>query len=262
MVPTDESTCRIRLFGVQVDCVDMAQTLARVMHWIESPVVAPCRYVVTPNLDHVVMLQRDARLREAYEQAALVLADGWPLVVSSRLLGKPLPERVAGSDLVPALLEHSATRGSLRLFLLGAMPGVAHRAAEKIAQRWPHVEVVGVDSPPLGFERDPSENQQILDHIAQAQPELLVVGLGAPKQENWLRDHAAQLQARVAIGAGATIDFLAGQQRRAPRWMQALYLEWLYRVLSDPKRLAGRYLRDAAAFPGLFYREWRAAGGS
>ncbi|MCA9260327.1 MAG: WecB/TagA/CpsF family glycosyltransferase [Planctomycetales bacterium] len=240
-----------------MDRVDMPTTLTRVFDWLDDESES-CRYIVTPNLDHAVILQNNDRMQEAYRHASLVLAAGWPLVVFSRWFGKTLPERVAGSDLVPNLMERSAQRGGLRVFLLGGMPGVGEQAAETIARRWPHVEVVGVHSPPFGFEKDPAENQRIVDLLEQTRPELLVVGLGAPKQEIWLAQHYGSLRSKVAVAAGATIDFLAGVQTRAPRWMQRMHLEWLYRAASDPKRLAGRYLRDALALPGLLWRERQA----
>jgi N-acetylglucosaminyldiphosphoundecaprenol N-acetyl-beta-D-mannosaminyltransferase len=210
--------------------------------------------------------------------------------LASRLLGRGLPERVAGSDLAPALFsriadknpppskveegpwrrgarggtpERAAANDSvpqtapLKIFLLGAAPGVAQRAAANIERRWPGVTVVGTLSPPLGFERDPAQNERILDAVAAAQPDVLLVGLGAPKQELWVHAHADRIQARLALCIGATIDFLAGEKRRAPRWMRRVGLEWLHRLASEPRRLAKRYLRDAWIFPRLVWRDWR-----
>jgi N-acetylglucosaminyldiphosphoundecaprenol N-acetyl-beta-D-mannosaminyltransferase len=145
----------------------------------------------------------------------------------------------------------------LRVFLLGAAPGVAERAAANIAARWRHVQIVGTLSPPLGFERNPAENEHIFAAIAEVQPDLLVIGFGAPKQELWTQEHAHRLEAKVALCVGATIDFLAGEKRRAPRWMRRLGLEWLHRLASEPGRLAKRYARDAWVFPQLIWRDWR-----
>lgn len=250
---------RIRLFDVEIDPLRMPAAVERIVGWLDAP-AAPCRFVVTPNVDHTVLLQTSAELRAAYRDAGLVLADGWPVVAASRLLRRPLPERVAGSDLAPALFD-AAQQASrpLKVFLLGAAPGVAERAARNIARRWPQVEVVGVYSPPLGFERDPQENNRILAHIRAADPELLLVGLGAPKQELWVHRHRQQIAARAALCVGATIDFLAGEKRRAPQALQRLGLEWLHRMLSEPRRLAKRYARDAWIFPQLVWREWRAS---
>ncbi len=200
-------------------------------------------------------------LRAAYADAAMVLADGMPLVWTSRLLGHPLPERVTGSDLVPALFTAVPSDRSLRVYLLGAAAGVAERAAANIARRWPAVEVVGTYSPPLGFEHDTVENAAILDRIAAARPDVLVVGLGAPKQELWVHEHRDRIAAPVALCVGATIDFLAGQVARAPAWMQTSGLEWLHRLASQPRRLARRYARDAWIFPQLVLRDLFAAKG-
>lgn len=246
---------RIELFGVSIDPLRMEQAVRQILAWVSSG-DQRCRYVVTPNVDHVVLLQHHQPLRASYRDAGLILADGAPVIWSSRLLGKPLPARVAGSDLVPALFDATDEERPLRVYLLGAAPGVAERAAANIQSRWPGVQVVGCYSPPMGFEKDQAENQAILARIADAQPDVLVLGLGAPKQELWIHQYHGQIQARAALCVGATIDFLAGEKARAPLWMQDAGLEWLHRVLSEPRRLAHRYARDAWIFPQLFLREW------
>jgi N-acetylglucosaminyldiphosphoundecaprenol N-acetyl-beta-D-mannosaminyltransferase len=242
----------------------MRETVDVVLGWTREAPDGACRYVVTPNVDHAVIFQTNEQLRAAYAAASLVLADGAPVVVASRLLRRALPERVPGSDLAPALFKRAAaefpdTGKPLRVFLLGAGPGVAERAATNIAARWPGVEVVGTLSPPLGFERDHAENERILAAIAAVQPDLLLVGVGAPKQELWTHAHASQIEAKAALCIGATIDFLAGEKQRAPRWMRRLGIEWLHRLSTEPRRLAKRYLRDAWIFPRLVWREWRGA---
>lgn len=246
---------RIELFGVEIDPLRMDEAVGQVLAWSAEP-AGRCRYVVTPNVDHVVMLQEHAGLQAAYRDAGLVLVDGAPVLWSSRLLRRPVPERVAGSDLVPALFNATSALRPLRVFLLGAAPGVAERAATNIHTRWPAVVVAGTYSPPLGFECDERETASILERIAEAQPDVLVVGLGAPKQELWVHQHRQQIAAKVALCVGATIDFLAGEKSRAPVWMQQAGLEWLYRVASEPKRLAKRYAKDAWIFPRLLIREF------
>jgi N-acetylglucosaminyldiphosphoundecaprenol N-acetyl-beta-D-mannosaminyltransferase len=271
-----------------LDALTMQETLDVLLSWCWAERGEKCRFVVTPNADHAVMFQTNDRFRAAYADAALVLADGAPVVVASRLLRRALPERVPGSDLAPALFKRvsrsqeagsgepgagseepenaakslhfatrPATRHSLSVFLLGAAPGVADRAAANIAARWPEVKVVGTLSPPLGFERDAAENDRILTVIARARPDLLLVGLGAPKQELWVHEHAVRLDAKVALCVGATIDFLAGEKQRAPRWMRRFGLEWLHRLSTEPGRLLKRYVRDAWIFPQLVWRDWR-----
>lgn len=257
------SAPKTRLLGCTIDALRLEGAVQQLLDW-SADAAAPCRYVVTPNVNHVVLLEHHRGLQAAYADAAMVLADGTPLVLASRLLRRGLPERVAGSDLVPALLAAANAHGTaeeaaeLRVFLLGAMPGVAVRAAENIRQRWPHVRVVGTLSPPLGFEHDDAENEKILSAIADARPNVLVVGLGAPKQELWVHAHRGRLTGCVVLCAGAAIDFLAGEKPRAPRWMRAAGIEWLHRIASEPRRLVGRYWRDARVFPRLLWRELRA----
>ena len=251
-------TPEIQLFGIKIDRLDMRGAVEKIWQWREQGQQALCRYVVTPNVDHVVMYQANEALRSAYAGASMVLADGAPVVLASKLLGKSLPERVAGSDLVPALFDRAAAApksSPLRVFLLGAGPGVADRAAEKIHRRWKNVEVVGTYCPPLGFENDPQQNRQIIAAVAATKADVLLIGLGAPKQELWVRRHAHRLQVPVALCIGATIDFLAGEKRRSPQWMREAGLEWLHRLASEPRRLLKRYSHDAWVFPQLMWQE-------
>ena len=237
---------------------DRPTLLARVVAMARGPY----GYVVTPNVDHTVILQNHAELQQAYAHAGLVLADGFPVVWASRMVRRPLPELVPGSDLVPALFAAASDHGGATVFLLGAAPGVAERAARRIEEIWPAVKVVGTYSPPLGFERNDAENERIIGLVNAARPDLLVLGFGAPKQELWIARHHQRLAARCALCVGATIDFLAGEKRRAPVWMRRLRLEWLHRLATEPRRLAQRYARDAWVFPQLVWREWRRAPAS
>jgi len=248
-----------RLFGMEIDALRMPEAVQRLHNWIQRR--GPCRYVVTPNVDHAVLYQEHVGLRRAYTDASLVLVDGFPLLAAARLLRRQIPERVPGSDLVPALFESTNStyemgdNARLRVFLLGAGPGVAERAATNIHRQWLQVNVVGTYSPPLGFEHDPAENRAILSRIAACKPDVLVVGLGAPKQELWVHANRHEIAAPVALCVGATIDFLAGEKQRAPIWMRRCGIEWLHRVISEPRRLAKRYSRDALIFPQLVWRE-------
>lgn len=245
-----------RLFGIDIDPIRMSEAVDRLLGCVRRA-DGECRYVVTPNVDHIRLLQQSDALRRAYADAEMVLADGMPLVWASRLLGRPLPERVTGADLVPALLDGSNRQSPLRVYLLGAGPGVAERAAKKISQRWPAVRVVGTRSPVLGGPNNGSADEAILRDIAAAAPDILVVGLGAPKQELWVHQHRAQIRASVALCVGATIDFLAGEKRRAWRWVGLCGMEWFHRLLCEPRRLGRRYAYDAWIFPQLVWRQWR-----
>lgn len=256
-------TCS-KLFGITIDRLDKVGAAERIRGWIAEP-QTDCQFVVTPNVDHIVQLQKDPRLVAAYREAGMVLADGAPVVWAAHLLGQPLPERVAGSDLVPEIFDQFERQATelgmlgermLRVFILGGMPGVPERASRNIESRWPHVCVVGTSSPPLGFEYDRAQCDEILTHIDEARTDLLLVCLGAPKQELWVQQHRLQIAAPVALCVGATVDFLAGTSRRAPRWMQRVGLEWMHRLLGSPRRLAGRYLRDAVRFPRIVWRQY------
>jgi N-acetylglucosaminyldiphosphoundecaprenol N-acetyl-beta-D-mannosaminyltransferase len=213
-------------------------------------------YVVTPNVDHVVLAETDARLRAAYDGAALSLIDSVPLMWMARALGEPFPEKIAGSDLGAPLVARAADEG-LRVFFLGAAPGVGQRAADALVQANPALEVAGVYSPPLGFEQDDDELGKTLDAVRDARPHLVLVALGCPKQELFMHEHAQALSPAVCLGIGATLDFIAGNVKRAPRWMQRVGLEWFHRLASDPRRMAHRYLvRDPALGP-IFLRGLR-----
>lgn len=261
MVDERSNAKRVSLFRVQIDAIRMPEAISRLESWIHDS-HRKCRYVVTPNVDHVILLGESPAFRDVYRDAALVLADGWPVVAASRFLGRSLPERVAGSDLVPKFFAAVQDNDDYRerpmtVYLLGAMPGVADRAAENIHRRWPNVKVVGTYSPPLGFEKDDAQCAAILARIADTQPDLLVVGLGAPKQEYWVHRFREEIPAKVALCVGATIDFLAGEKKRAPKWVQRIGMEWFHRMASEPRRLARRYARDAWIFPQLIWREVR-----
>ncbi len=252
---TTKTLGNVCLFGMRISRVSMFDAVKTLLDWCQSARGMECRFVVTPNVDHAVIFQNRADFRAAYENASLVLADGLPLVLSARVFGQHLPERVAGSDIVPALFTSSTHR--LRVFLFGSAPGVADRAAERIERQWPNVDVVGTYSPPMEFENEEVENSRAIAAMKAVDHDLLIVGLGAPRQEIWVHNNRHELPAKVAICAGATIDFLAGHRRRSPVWMRRFGLEWLHRVLSEPRRLAGRYARDAWAFPHLLWHEWR-----
>jgi N-acetylglucosaminyldiphosphoundecaprenol N-acetyl-beta-D-mannosaminyltransferase len=244
---------RVSLFGISIDNLTMAEAVESVRRLLEDR--NRQHYVATPNVDHIVRLHKDAVFRQAYAGASLVLADGMPLVWASRSLGRPLKMRVTGADLLPGVCEMAAPIGK-SVFLLGGLNGVAERAAHNLRARYPGLQVAGVYSPPLGFERDAREQQRIVERINRARPDLLAIGLGSPKQELWIAAHRRQLQFGVALCIGAAIDFAAGVLQRAPQWMQRHGLEWLWRLSRDPRRLWKRYLVDDLAFAKIVAREW------
>lgn len=202
-------------------------------------------YVVTPNVDHVVQAEHSEALRAAYREASLSLVDGQPLMWLSRMMGEPFPDKISGSDLVPELMRNAAHEG-WRVFFLGAAEGVGAKAAEVLKRDHPDLEIT-VHSPTFGFENDPVESQEVLERLLEATPQLIVMALGCPKQELLMHRWKEAIAPAVAIGAGATLDFIAGNISRSPAWISAAGLEWLYRLAREPRRLAHRYLvRDPA----------------
>jgi len=246
----------VHLFGVEIDLLNMSETVTTIFEWFSKP-ETNCKFVVTPNVDHIVQVQTNTNLQLAYKQAALVVTDGKPVVWAANLLGIDIPGTVPGSDLVPAIFDHAQTnKRPIKVFLLGAMPGVADRAKAAIHQKWPQVQVVGTLSPDFGFDKRHDESRAICETVNASGAELLILGLGAPKQELWITEYSQHISAKAALCVGATIDFLAGEKPRAPMWMRKFGLEWLHRMLSEPKRLARRYLVDAIEFPKIVFKAW------
>ncbi len=247
---------RVQLFGVEIDLLSMAETVRVIQQWLSMD-ETNCKFVVTPNVDHIVKVQTDTGLQAAYNKASLIVTDGKPVVWAANLLGVSIPGTVPGSELVPAIFDDAQKQKTpLTVFLLGAMPGVADRAKAAIHAKWPMVKVVGTLSPAFGFDKKDADSKAICVIVNASKADLLVLGLGAPKQEIWITRYAPLLTVKAALCVGATIDFLAGEKARAPMWMRKLGLEWLHRMLSEPKRLAKRYLVDAIVFPRLVFSEW------
>jgi N-acetylglucosaminyldiphosphoundecaprenol N-acetyl-beta-D-mannosaminyltransferase len=244
-------TQKITLFGLPFDSLTMAETLGGIEALIAKRKGA---VIFTPNVQRVVAAHQDAQIRDIYRQADLLLPDGMPLYWASRLLKRRLKERVAGSDLIFTFSERAAQKG-YRVFLLGAAPGVAARAAEKLKTDYPGLKVAGTYSPPIGFENDDREIARIEDLLRDSKPDLLFLALGLPKEERFLWKHKDRIRVPVAIGVGASIDFAAGEARRAPRWVQRIGFEWLFRLFQDPGRLWKRYLVSNSYFFFLLVKE-------
>lgn len=217
-------------------------------------------FVVTPNVDHVVLAENNIDLQEAYRHASLSLIDGMILIWMSRLLGHPFPDKISGSDLLWPLLRRAGSQ-QMRVYLLGSLPGVGEKAAQVLKKDIKDLNIVGIDSPSFGFDRDPQAEQEVMDKVMAAQPHLLFVALGCPKQELLMRRWYRRLAPAVLLGVGAGLDFIAENVQRAPLWMSNHGLEWLYRLSQDPKRLAHRYLvRDSVILP-IFFRMCRTPKG-
>lgn len=216
----------IEFSGIQVDNITLNEAVARVEMFIAS---GKPHLIVTPNPEMIVTAQDDVELREIVNNADLRLPDGISMVVVSRILGTPLQERVTGIDLMLKLIETSAWKG-YSVFLLGSAPGVAEEAAIKLTAQYPNLKIVGTHHG--YFSGDDSE---VLKKIIAARPDILFAGLGAGRQEKWLNRHLSELKT-VGMGIGGSMDVISGRKKRAPKWVQATYIEWLYRLFTEPNR--------------------------
>lgn len=231
----------VRMWGLSLAALTCGQTLDAVDQFIAR---GQPSFFITANLHYAMLSDRDPRLAEVNRQAALLVADGMPMVWYSRLARRrPLPERVAGSDLIYLLSERAAQRGH-RLFLLGGAPGVAEEAAVELSRRYGGLQIAGIESPELDA-LSPRQNAQLIERIRRARPDLLFAALGQPKGELWLAKNCAALGVPACVQLGASFDFVAGRIRRAPRWTHRTGLEWFWRMAHEPRRLVPRYLADA-----------------
>ncbi len=244
---------RIRFMNTFVDNLTMGEALDRVEALARGDKPA---YVVTPNVDHIIRIERDEQFRRIYAQADLILTDGQPLIWISKLYGTPIREKISGSDLFPKLCERAAQKG-LRMFFLGAAEGVAAKAARNLQEKYPGLQVTGMYSPPYGFEKDEAEIGKIVCMIQAADPHILITGLGTPKQEKFIAAQLDRLKVPVSLGLGASLDFEAGNVERAPRWMSDHGFEWLFRLIREPKRLFKRYIVDDMRIFALAVRYWK-----
>jgi N-acetylglucosaminyldiphosphoundecaprenol N-acetyl-beta-D-mannosaminyltransferase len=234
---------RLRIGEVPIDVLTFEQALDEIEALVEARAGG---YVVTPNIDHVVLAEDHPGFRAAYQAASLSLVDGMPLVWASRAVGRVLPERISGSDVIPPLMERAAKK-KWRVYFLGGADGVAQATAEKLKADL-GIEVAGFDAPMIPGDPDPTQQREVLEKLKATKPDLVLVALGAPKQELWMYRCAKDYSPAVALGIGAGLDFVIGRIRRAPRWMQTAGLEWAHRLASEPKRLWRRYLVNDPKF--------------
>jgi N-acetylglucosaminyldiphosphoundecaprenol N-acetyl-beta-D-mannosaminyltransferase len=249
--PRSPAEASIAILGVNLDPVTLDETVQRIDQMVQS---RQPHYVVTVNADFLVQARRDAELHRILLDAHLVLCDGTPLVWASQWLGNSVPERVAGSDLVPVLIRAAAEKG-YRIFFLGGQPDVTAQAIRNLMAQYPALNIVGHCSPPFKPLLEWG-HAEISRKIRAAQPDLLFISLGAPKAEKWMAMHYRALGVPVMMGVGATIDFLAGRVKRAPMWMRRSGTEWIFRWVQEPRRLFRRYLSDLWHFPRAILAQW------
>jgi N-acetylglucosaminyldiphosphoundecaprenol N-acetyl-beta-D-mannosaminyltransferase len=249
---------KIQLFELPFDNFDYEDLMQYIDTSIQGGEPA---YVVTCNVDHLIKLKKDEAFRQVYAEAGSIVADGMPLVWASRMVRKPLKQRVSGADMLRQLGRSLEQRG-YRMFFLGASEGVAERAKQQLLLTFPKLQIVGTHSPSYGFEKNEDENEQIIEMIREARPDIVWVGVGAPKQEKWIHRYHSTYGAAMSIGVGAAFDFISGNVKRAPLRVQRLGLEWLWRLFQEPKRLWKRYLIDDMQFLGLLIKEIKKERGS
>jgi len=247
----------VDILGTRIDALGMDDVLARACAQVECTVPAQ---LITANVDQLVGNLRQPERRAIYRQAALTVPDGVPLLWAARFLKTPLPERINGTDLMERLCALAAQKG-FSVFLLGGPDGCAAAAARRLQDRFPGLRVAGWHFPPYDFEKKPAETNAIRSLLRERKPDILFVSLGYPKGVTWIAQHLAACGVPLAIEVGSSFLYFSGRMKRAPRWMQRRGLEWLWRLLHEPRRLWKRYLiRDLPFFYYLLRQKLSPAG--
>lgn len=228
------------LLNTYVNNVNMDEAIQAIEDMIASEKKS---YIVAINVDVVMKIENDSYLKEITDKADMVLVDGKPLEWIAKWHKKPIKAKISGSDLVPILCKRAAEKG-YSIFIIGGKEGIAEKAQQNLERDLPGIRIVGTYAPAFGFEKDEKELNRINEMISSAHPDILIACFGCPKQEKWIYENISKYDAKVSVCAGATVDFLAGNVNRAPRWMSEHGLEWFYRFLQEPKRMFKRYFID------------------
>jgi N-acetylglucosaminyldiphosphoundecaprenol N-acetyl-beta-D-mannosaminyltransferase len=252
----------VSIWDVPFARVTMQGSLDFIDRWVNAHRrrAVPSGYTVTANLHYVMLHHEHPRISEVTRAASLIVADGMPIVWRSKLGSKALPERVAGADMIYDIARLSAAKG-YRLFLFGAAEGVAQQAAERLTQLFPGLQIAGSYTPPFRALSE-TEELEMIQQIRDTQPDIVLVALGQPKGELWVLDHYQRINAAMMIQVGASFDFIIGKVHRAPKLFQTIGLEWLYRALSEPKRLVPRYAQNFRFLAQMIWREIFGRGSS
>lgn len=219
---------KVQILNTKIDRLTQKEVVEKIADLLGKKESA---YIVTANAEIVYMANHDAKMQEVVNNADIVTADGSGVIWASNELAQPLPERVTGIDLIYAICDQASSL-NWRIYLLGAAPQVAEIAAEKLSQQY-HCQIVGTHD---GFLKDPAVNEAVLNDIREKTPDIVLVGMGAPRQEYWITEHMHELPAAVYMGVGGSFDVISGNLKRAPKWMQKMSLEWFYRVIKQPSR--------------------------
>lgn len=231
---------RQKFMNIAVDNATLNEVLEHIEYCIDNQIVGQ---IIPLNVDQIVRLETDKYFKEICNNCELLLIDGHPLMWIAKAYGVPFKEKICGSDLVPILCKRAVEKG-YSVFFLGAAPGVAKIAAEKMKHKYSGLKVAGTYSPPFGFEKDEEEVKKINYILKNSGADILFVGMGVPKQEIFIYENMWKYNIPISLSVGATIDFIAGKQKRAPKWINRIGFEWLYRLIHDPGRLCKRYLID------------------
>ena len=237
----------VNLLNLNIDNITMSELLEKLRFG---------GVVFTPNVDHLMKMQKNSEFYLAYQKADYIVCDSKLLVYASNFLGTPIQEKISGSDFFPAFYNYYKHEEQIKIFLLGGLGKTAEIAQQKINSKVGRDMIVATYSPPFGFENDCQECQKIIELINYSKATVLAIGVGAPKQELWLYKFKHQLQyVKIFLAIGATINFEAGHMKRAPKWMSEVGLEWFHRLLSEPRRLIKRYLLDDLPFFWLVLKQ-------
>ena len=234
---------KVQFLNVKIDNLTAEEALIAADNLVQQRKNA---FIVTPNVDHLVLLEQNEKLRNAYSNADLTLADGMPIIWFSKFFSHPIKEKISGSDFLPKLCELASKKG-YKMFFLGANEGVAEKAAQNLVKTFPSLQIAGHYSPPIGFENSPTEIVKIDQLLATTKPDILAVALGCPKQEILINENKDRWDIPLCLGIGASLDFAAGTMKRAPKWMSNHGLEWFYRMCQEPRRMFKRYI----------FRDWK-----
>jgi len=244
--------------GIRIDNLNQAEALVRIEDLLAKKRFG---YIVTPNAQHLALLQKDVEFKKIYDEADLVLADGMSIVFALRMLGNPLKEKCSGADMFKDIIDLTAAQNK-NLFILGGTDGSETKAVAKAKQLHPRLRI-GSYSPSQGFERDPVESHAILKKIKAHRTDVLFMCVGSPKSEKWIYRNRESLGGCLAFPLGDALNFFAGVKNRAPKWMRDSGLEWLYRFTREPHRLWRRYLIGNMSFALIFGRElWKKLDGN
>lgn len=241
---------RMRFMNSYVDNCTKREAIEHIEKCIQERKIG---HVITPNVDQIIRMEKDEYFRKICNNAELLLVDGTPLLWIAKWYGTPIEEKICGSDLVPELCEIAAKKG-YKVFFLGAAEGVAAKAASNLQRKYPGLKIAGTYSPPFGFEKDYDELNRIDQMLLDSNADMLFVGMGVPKQDIFIFEHMDKYKVPMSFSIGATIDFEAGVQKRAPKWVNRIGMEWLYRLVSNPRRMFRRYVIEDSKIFGLAWK--------